>query len=87
MRVTFLESQFAKRLGPANLHPLEIGCHQDFLLDDTRLRLVVPDFDLDAPIERLAMPDIPSPHSLGLLEVVVPSVARIMQTIRDVASV
>jgi 2-oxoisovalerate dehydrogenase E1 component len=44
-------------------------------------------FDLDAPIERLAMPDIPSPHSLGLLEVVVPSVARIMQTIRDVASV
>jgi 2-oxoisovalerate dehydrogenase E1 component len=44
-------------------------------------------FDLDAPVERLAMPDIPSPHSLGLLEVVVPSVARIVQTIRDVASV
>jgi len=43
-------------------------------------------FDLDAPIERLAMPDIPSPHSLGLLEVVVPSVARIVQTVRDVAS-
>jgi len=43
-------------------------------------------FDLDAPIERLAMPDIPSPHSLGLLEVVVPSVVRIVQTVRDVAS-
>ena len=30
-------------------------------------------FDLDAPIERLAMPDVPSPHSLGLLlEAVLP---------------
>jgi 2-oxoisovalerate dehydrogenase E1 component len=34
-------------------------------------------FDLDAPIGRLAMPDIPSPHSPGLLEAVLPSVARI----------
>jgi 2-oxoisovalerate dehydrogenase E1 component len=44
-------------------------------------------FDLDAPIERLAMPDIPSPHSIGLLEAVVPTVARITQTIRDLASI
>ena len=31
-------------------------------------------FDLDAPIERLAMPDIPSPHSPVLLDAVLPSV-------------
>ena len=31
---------------------------------------------LDAPIERLAMPDIPSPHSPVLLEAAVPGVAR-----------
>ena len=31
-------------------------------------------FDLDAPIERLAMPDVPSPHSPVLLEAVLPSV-------------
>ena len=29
-------------------------------------------FDLDAPIERLAMPDVPSPHSPVLLEEVLP---------------
>ena len=29
-------------------------------------------FDLEAPIERLAMPDIPSPHSPVLLEAAVP---------------
>jgi 2-oxoisovalerate dehydrogenase E1 component len=34
-------------------------------------------FDLDAPIERLAMPDIPSPHSPMLLEAAVPSVRGI----------
>ncbi|MGH6611247.1 MAG: alpha-ketoacid dehydrogenase subunit beta, partial [Burkholderiaceae bacterium] len=44
-------------------------------------------FDLDAPIDRVAMPDIPSPHSPLLLASVVPSVARITQAIRDLASV
>jgi 2-oxoisovalerate dehydrogenase E1 component len=34
-------------------------------------------FDLDAPIERLAMPDVPSPHSPVLLEAVLPGVAGI----------
>jgi 2-oxoisovalerate dehydrogenase E1 component len=34
-------------------------------------------FDLDAPIERLTMPDIPSPHSPILLEAAVPSIGRI----------
>jgi len=34
-------------------------------------------FDLDAPVKRLAMPDIPSPHSPVLLEAVVPGVEQI----------
>ncbi len=41
-------------------------------------------FNLDAPIERLAMPDIPSPHSPILLEAAVPSapaIAAAMQRI------
>ncbi len=33
--------------------------------------------DLDAPIERLAMPDVPSPHSPVLLDAVLPSVESI----------
>src|SRR5215472_9703277 len=44
-------------------------------------------FSLDAPIERLAMPDIPSPHSPVLLEATVPSVAQITQAIQRLASV
>jgi 2-oxoisovalerate dehydrogenase E1 component len=43
-------------------------------------------YELDAPIERLAMPDVPSPHNPLLLEAVLPSVARIAQSIRDLAS-
>jgi len=43
-------------------------------------------FVLEAPIERLGMPDIPSPHSPVLLEVAVPDVARIVQTIQRLAS-
>ncbi len=34
-------------------------------------------FDLDAPIERLTMPDIPSPHNPQLMNAVVPDVAGI----------
>ncbi|HYL02553.1 MAG TPA: transketolase C-terminal domain-containing protein [Steroidobacteraceae bacterium] len=43
-------------------------------------------FSLQAPIERLAMPDIPSPHSPVLLEAAVPDVARITRSIRELAS-
>ncbi len=43
-------------------------------------------FDLDAPIERLAMPDIPSPHSPVLLEAVLPSVERIAQCMTDLVA-
>ena len=44
-------------------------------------------FDLDAPIERVTMPDVPSPHSPLLLDSVVPSVTSITQAIRDLASI
>jgi 2-oxoisovalerate dehydrogenase E1 component len=44
-------------------------------------------FDLDAPIDRLTMPDVPSPHSPLLLDAVVPSVARITAVIRQLASI
>ncbi len=44
-------------------------------------------FSLDAPIERLTMPDIPSPHSPVLLEAAVPGVEQIMRCIRQTASV
>lgn len=40
-------------------------------------------FDLDAPIERLAMPDTPSPHNIHLLNAAVPTVERIKSTIID----
>ena len=33
--------------------------------------------DLDAPVSRLTMPDIPSPHNPKLLDWAVPSVERI----------
>jgi 2-oxoisovalerate dehydrogenase E1 component len=44
-------------------------------------------FDLDAPIERLAMPDVPSPHSPVLLEAVLPNVDRICAALSDLAAV
>jgi 2-oxoisovalerate dehydrogenase E1 component len=37
--------------------------------------------DLDAPVARLTMPDVPSPHNPVLLDVVVPSVALIRERI------
>ena len=43
-------------------------------------------FKLDAPIERLTMPDVPSPHSPILLEAAVPSVARIVAAMKRIAS-
>lgn len=44
-------------------------------------------FNLDAPIERLTMPDIPSPHSPVLLDAAVPNVERITRAIQQVASI
>jgi 2-oxoisovalerate dehydrogenase E1 component len=44
-------------------------------------------FSLDAPIERLAMPDIPSPHSPLLLEAAVPGVESIARALQQIASI
>ena len=44
-------------------------------------------FDLDAPIERLAMPDVPSPHNPLLLDAVLPSVETITAAINNLAEV
>ena len=33
--------------------------------------------DLDAPLERIGVPDVPIPYNIGLMEAVVPSVAAI----------
>jgi 2-oxoisovalerate dehydrogenase E1 component len=44
-------------------------------------------FDLDVPIERIAMPDVPSPHSPLLLDAVLPNVARLVEAIRRLASI
>jgi 2-oxoisovalerate dehydrogenase E1 component len=44
-------------------------------------------FDLDAPIERLAMPDVPSPHSAVLLDAVLPSVDTIAASITELVAV
>ena len=44
-------------------------------------------FDLDAPIERLAMPDVPSPHNPVLLEEVLPGVETISRAIVALAEI
>jgi 2-oxoisovalerate dehydrogenase E1 component len=44
-------------------------------------------FDLDAPVERIAMPDVPSPHSPVLLDAVLPSVAMLAEAMRALLAV
>jgi 2-oxoisovalerate dehydrogenase E1 component len=44
-------------------------------------------FDLDAPIERLAMPDVPSPHNPLLLDAVLPSADSIARALADLAEI
>jgi 2-oxoisovalerate dehydrogenase E1 component len=43
-------------------------------------------FDLDAPVSRLAMPDIPSPHNPALMEWALPSVEGIRAKIEELTS-
>jgi len=40
-------------------------------------------FDLDAPIERLTMPDTPNPHNIHLMNAAVPSEEKIKQAMLD----
>jgi len=44
-------------------------------------------FDLDAPIERLAMPDVPSPHNPLLLDAVLPNADSIARALVDLAEI
>ena len=44
-------------------------------------------FDLDAPVTRIAMPDIPSPHNINLLNAALPSVETIVSKIIDLIAV
>ena len=44
-------------------------------------------FDLDAPVRRLAMPDIPSPHHPGLLDAAVPNIGDIGDAITELVKV
>ncbi len=44
-------------------------------------------FELDAPIKRLAMPDIPSPHSPVLLNTVLPGENKIVETIAELLEI
>jgi 2-oxoisovalerate dehydrogenase E1 component len=44
-------------------------------------------FDLDAPIERLGMPDVPSPHNPILLDAVLPNVDTITQALVQLAEI
>ncbi|HKK46298.1 MAG TPA: transketolase C-terminal domain-containing protein, partial [Balneolaceae bacterium] len=39
---------------------------------------------LDAPVERLTMPDIPVPYNVGLMEAVLPNVEKILKKIGDI---
>ncbi len=40
-------------------------------------------FDLDAPVKRLAVPDVPIPHNIGLMEAILPSVESIARHMRE----
>lgn len=44
-------------------------------------------FDLDAPITRITMPDIPSPHNIDLLNSALPSVEKILSNINDLVTI
>ncbi|WP_106639837.1 alpha-ketoacid dehydrogenase subunit alpha/beta [Allosphingosinicella vermicomposti] len=62
--------------------------HEDLLTGGfgAEIAAVVADeafLDLDAPVSRLTMPDIPSPHNPVLLDWAVPSVERIRTKIQD----
>ena len=41
-------------------------------------------FNLDAPIQRLAIPDVPVPHNFGLMDAVVPTVESITERMTEV---
>ena len=44
-------------------------------------------FDLDAPLRRLTMPDVPNPHNIDLLNAAVPTVERITEYMTDLLEI
>jgi 2-oxoisovalerate dehydrogenase E1 component len=44
-------------------------------------------FDLDAPVTRITMPDIPSPHNINLLNAALPSIETIASKINDLITI
>lgn len=44
-------------------------------------------FDLDAPVTRITMPDIPSPHNINLLNAALPSIETIVSKINDLITI
>lgn len=44
-------------------------------------------FNLDAPVRRLTMPDIPNPHNIHLLNVAVPSVEKIAAEMKELLEI
>ena len=44
-------------------------------------------FNLDAPIERLAMPDTPVPHNVDLMNAVIPTTAQIQSTMESILKI
>jgi len=44
-------------------------------------------FDLDAPIERVTMPDVPNPHNIHLMNAAVPTEEKIKQAIIDLIEI
>ncbi len=41
-------------------------------------------FDLDAPIRRVAVPDLPIPHNVTLMEAVVPSISKVREAMTSI---
>ena len=44
-------------------------------------------FELDAPVRRLTMPDIPNPHNIHLMNVAVPSIEKIAAAMADLLEI
>jgi len=44
-------------------------------------------FDLDAPIERVTMPDVPNPHNIHLMNAAVPTQEKIKQAMSDLIEI
>ncbi|RMF59145.1 MAG: pyruvate dehydrogenase, partial [Calditrichaeota bacterium] len=44
-------------------------------------------FNLDAPVERLATPDVPVPYNIGLMNAVIPSIEKIAEKMQELVEI